>query len=1082
MKKHRRKTSIPAKITFPVPIRVYPRRRLFRLLDKMLNYPVLWIASPPGSGKTALISSYLADQELPCIWYHVDEKDGDAAQFFSYMTLAVKHSTSSYKKKQLPSLTSKRSRNIVAFTKHYFESLYKCLKPPFFIVFDNYQDIPDISTFHTIINYGLAMAPQGIHSIVLSRREPPDLFIRLRANNTICLLGWNEIRFTLKETAGIARVRGKEKLSGEKISKLYRKTEGWGAGLILMLESIKTKYIDFESMNKQVPEEIFRYFISEIFGKTGRQIQKFLLKTAFLPTMTIQTTKKLTGITCSKRILSHLHQNNYFTERLLPDGPVYQYFPLFREFLLSKAMSTFTKKELHRIRRNAASLLKENGQGEYAAELLRDAKDWRGLSRLIRNHTQLLTGQKNNEIPEKWLADVPESIIRKFPWFSYWKGVFLLSSLQKGAIPYFKRAFFLFYLFYSKKDIYGASLACSGIVDVLLLHKDDCSYLDKWIVWVNKHIGKKRFLLPVGIEVKIVSSMLGAIAWRQPCYVQKEYWIERATVLIKSNVDINGKIKLGYHLLSYFLFSGSYIQATSLMETLKPSVTSKNLLPCIHLMWCLMEASFSYHVFVSPESCLKSVRKGLEISKKTNSTFLNQSFFLYGAFSTLILGNLSIVEKFLEKLTLLMPTFTDIDLSDYYYLCGSIAFYKKDYHRALYNFQVALQLSAKVRAPVHEFMKQIGVVLAFYELGDRKKATGQFLKARRVIRGIQNNLAEFTVLLFQAQRTLDKGDEPKGMRILHKALTLGKEGCLTNTMGQMPPWILRLFMRALDAGIEVAYVRGFIQKYHLIPDIPPLDIENWPWPLKIYTLGQFHLQKQGKPVQSLKKAQQKPLTMLKVLIALGGKEIKEERLTDILWPDAEGDAAHSAFTTTLARLRRLILCKHVILVHEGMITLNPRYCWVDVWAFDRIFDQFERKWENTKLMKDTDQAIVLSLSEKIFHLYRGQFLPSDTQQVWTLSSRERLRNRFIRFVAHITQYYEQKGEWEKAKEYYQKGIDIDDTAEELYQGLMICYLQTNQQSKAIEVYQRCKIILSKVHRLNPSSKTKVIYQSMFLPK
>jgi len=42
------------------------------------------------------------------------------------------------------------------------------------------------------------------------------------------------------------------------------------------------------------------------------------------------------------------------------------------------------------------------------------------------------------------------------------------------------------------------------------------------------------------------------------------------------------------------------------------------------------------------------------------------------------------------------------------------------------------------------------------------------------------------------------------------------------------------------------------------------------------------------------------------LIAMGGRQVPQTRLADLLWPDAEGDAAYRALITTLQRLRRLI--------------------------------------------------------------------------------------------------------------------------------------------------------------------------------
>ena len=59
-------------------------------------------------------------------------------------------------------------------------------------------------------------------------------------------------------------------------------------------------------------------------------------------------------------------------------------------------------------------------------------------------------------------------------------------------------------------------------------------------------------------------------------------------------------------------------------------------------------------------------------------------------------------------------------------------------------------------------------------------------------------------------------------------------------------------------------------------------------------------------------------------------------MTDALWPEAEGDAAHVSFNTTLHRLRKLIENEKTIQLREGRVTLDRKHCWVDVWAFERV--------------------------------------------------------------------------------------------------------------------------------------------------
>ena len=64
----------------------------------------------------------------------------------------------------------------------------------------------------------------------------------------------------------------------------------------------------------------------------------------------------------------------------------------------------------------------------------------------------------------------------------------------------------------------------------------------------------------------------------------------------------------------------------------------------------------------------------------------------------------------------------------------------------------------------------------------------------------------------------------------------------------------------------------------------------------------------------------------------------QNQISDALWPDAEGDDARHSLKTTVHRLRKLLGNEQVISVDAGKLSLNPQYCWTDVWAFDRLLE------------------------------------------------------------------------------------------------------------------------------------------------
>lgn len=166
-------------------------------------------------------------------------------------------------------------------------------KGGFIIVFDNYQEVTAESSFHEVILNGLSRVPEKINVILISRTEPPPALIRLRANNLMSNLGWEELRLNPEESRSIIRSKTRQKLSKETIQHLYNTMEGWAAGLIWMLESMK-RGIEPQMLGKLTPDEIVDYFGKELFDKTDKEIQEFFLKTAFLPKMTAKMAEALT--------------------------------------------------------------------------------------------------------------------------------------------------------------------------------------------------------------------------------------------------------------------------------------------------------------------------------------------------------------------------------------------------------------------------------------------------------------------------------------------------------------------------------------------------------------------------------------------------------------------------------------------------------------------------------------------------------------------------------------------------------------------------------------------------------------------
>jgi len=281
-------------------------------------------------------------------------------------------------------------------------------------------------------------------------------------------------------------------------------------------------------------------------------------------------------------------------------------------------------------------------------------------------------------------------------------------------------------------------------------------------------------------------------------------------------------------------------------------------------------------------------------------------------YSALKADDCKVAEKLLERMDSSFGPRSLMELSEYYFLKTRLAIFR-GYPRTapLHAAEASLNSLIEVGSPFFLGLRYLSKAHVAYELGRHRHAQECCAHALSIARKTQNVLLTFSVFLAEAFFALDQGKELNGLQLLRKALDIGNS-------------------------------QGYLNTFQ---DNPPLHLEKWPCALKIYTLGRFVVLRNGQPIRFSRKAQQKPLSMLKALIAFGGREVRKDQIADALWPEADGDMVEQSFATTLHRLRKVIGYRNAIELQHERLTLDRQYSWVDVWAFERIFGQADSAWE-----------------------------------------------------------------------------------------------------------------------------------------
>jgi ATP/maltotriose-dependent transcriptional regulator MalT/DNA-binding SARP family transcriptional activator len=1065
-----RKKNSPSRGSRPILRKAVPRERLFKQLDRFQEGPVIWVSGPGGCGKTTLVSSYQQERGIPSLWYQVEEADKDLATFFYNLGNAFSRAFPK-RKNPLPLMTPEYLQGIPTFARRFFQEAFSRLKPGKALVFDNFQLVPENSQVQEVILSGVNEILPDRHLVLISRGTPPPSWIRLQANQQLGLLTWEDLRLTLEETVEIARLRGDRGLPQETIEHVHALADGWAAGLMLMLASL-ARGIDLPAVEETTREGILHYFGNEIFARISPEVQDFLLRTAFLPQLTIKMAEELTGLPQAGSILAGLMRHNYFIDQRYRQEPVYQYHPLFRTFLRRKAQAVFPPEPFKELNRKAIHLLETAGQIEEAFSLAREADDREMMKRIILQQAPTLQNQGRLNLLAEWLDRLPSDLIEQDTWLLFWKGAagFVLDPLlSRNSL---ERSY---EKFKQKGETFGMLLAWTGVIRVIIYCIKGYDQLDHWIDELKLHIRDpfQEFPSP-WIGAQVSTCMFSALAQRQSGHPEIEQWGDRALALTEAPEFKTERVMVLFHLMLYGVYAGHFDKATLALEMLS-ALTQAMDVQSPNRVWGYLGEILFFEMAGFPEKCEKAVSEGLEFLRTLGWHSMDDFALFHAILNSLNMNDAEKARLFINRLSTFM-TYPEMekrgmatrDQHIYYFCLTREELILGKYDQAAIHGEQELRCALDTGAPFLIGAAYLLNAAIQNHRGKDDQARESLSQGLAISRQIKSLFLEFNARLQQAHLAFKNQEKNKGLRSLREALTLGKEAKLLNTFIDCPADTAFLCEKALEEGIEVEYVQEIIRRRRLVPESPPVHLEHWPWPLQVFTLGQFLIYKDGQPLRFSRKAQKKPLDLLQALIAAGSRGIRDEELADALWPEADGDAALQSLKITLHRLRVLIGREEAVKVSEGRVSLDGRLCWIDSWAFERLLGESD----------GGDPKDAVPRLEKAVSLYQGFFLGREMEEPWLLAAGERLRSRFLRGVEKLGFLWSQGGEWKKAWEWYRKGLEVDGLAEEFCRGAMVCCRSLGLPAEGLSLYKRFEKRLKQELGIEPAARTRVVRDSL----
>ncbi len=1066
-----RSSTAYAKTTQPTVGSAVDREALFACLDGPPGRSVMWIAGPPGSGKTTLAATYLKSRRLQSLWYQVDADDADPASFFHFLRHAAGKLPGA-RARDLPAFSPQHGDDVASFARTFFRQLFARAAPSLALVLDNLHAVPAESALPAALAAGVSQVPKGCCLIVTSRAEPPAALARLRASSLMCCLTGAELGVSPDEIIAIAAARG-QIVSAEAAAKLHDRTQGWVAGLVLMLEHSKFSGRIVDVPGDATPQVIFDYLAGEIFDRFDPGTREFLLRIACLPRTTVKVAEALSGEPKAGRLLVNLALNDYFVREVPSEaGRLYQLHPLLREFLRGRAVQALPQAIGGEAHQRAALLLRDAGQAEDAIALLVEAGHWSEVAPIVLNEADAMLAQGRSETLAGWLDLLPRELIDADPRLMRISAAARAHASPRAARQLYERAFDGFR---RVDDGAGMVQCCCGIIDAVILEFDDVTPLDRWVEALGALLTSGSPAASAENAPVALTTLVRALLWRDAGNPRLGEWLDRAAAAAAAIPAGHPSAKSRHRAWASvsamtMLARGDLAAADATLEGLRAGASDAAAQVVLAL------ADGLHHVMAGRSAdATRVAQSGLALAHSMGLHVFDGWLRVIATIASLCSGHRAGARSELQRLEAEGPRLRRGDRAGIHYLRGWLAAQDGDRIGAHREAKMALAVAIETGIPWFECLARLALADLNAGGDDRRGAEAQLRGAEAVSLRLASPWLEFNIRLRATGLAREGQEEPALLAGLRSGFSLGREHGFLQVPHWRPEALAELCVAALDAEIEPEFARALVRAGKLAPRAPPLRVPRWPWPIRIVTFGGFELQRFDATVEFSGKGPGRPMELLKVLVALGRHNVRADQLADSLWPHMEADYAHKSFTATLHRLRRLLDDDDAVVLRDGRLSLNRALVWVDTWALEQLFDDFDAAFRGTGA--EATAASAGAFCESVLTLYRGPFLPDESEQPAYIGCREQIRARLLRFLARLARGWEEAGS-PGAADAYLRCIDADELCEPLYRQLMLCYQKNGEPGEAVATYERLRTTLSMRAKTMPSAETQALYAGL----
>ena len=1038
-----KKIVLPAKLSPPRLANAVDRERLFAWLDAQRDHAAVWVSGTPGAGKTMLLASYCHARKRRCLWYRFDTDDNDIGQFFSMLGQAVDtlHIHASRPVFAVEHLSRPRE-----FARSWFRAVFSSMPRPFTLVFDNLEHAA-LPALPGLLVALIDELPDGITAMMTSRHAPPAELTAAVMAGTLTVLPGTALEFNPAEASDYARAFGLDEAA---VGIAAQRVRGWASGLRII------GHTETHNDNLHQAARLAEYFAELFRVQFDMPGQQLLLAAALLPWIPAGLIAQLTGVSDAARRLDELCARNLFVEHVEHAPTVYRLHPLLREFLLDQGQRTLEPERRRELLLQAAHGFQAIAESDHALDLLLDADEWNRAIALLLDRFEAKLMQGRLDQLAAWTKRLPVSTLDHEPTLLYGLARICFLREDGAAVQHYEMSF---NLFAAQGDLLGQQLCAAGVLE-WSYNTDSFVGHERWGALLRQPVAAYQAAPSEMQAMRLINGKLLACFFDGEFDVDAQHWTDEILGLLTPGGAENEKLSTAITLLGCLERHKRWDDAHLLAGKMEALLDSPLIGIRLRILARQQIAIDLYRQTGDYDGLRRLAQQAREMANHHGFHVLEFEAVAALLYAALYTGEEAETQKLLA------------DLSG---MIDPASIYHQRFNHQIHTW-LALQRGQLVAASEHADALRAAVarsdmparfratwlqlaVFAAFAVGEHEAACAELSANLAAAESGSRQILQATLLSLRAWMHFKCGQLRDAESALQQAFSLAADNRYYGLLAPLRSVLSQLSNFALERGVLPVFTRELIARRRLRP--PTLAAADWPWPLRIQTLGQFALIVGQTPLNFSGKVPKKPLSLLKALIAHGGSEVPEHVLTDTLWPDADADAAHVALNVAVHRLRRLLPeGNEIVRLQEGRLSLDGDACWID----SRVFEHYVAAVDDA-LAGGMDATLAL---HRALALYRGHFLSEDRDEPWSLSTRERLRSKFNRIVVTCGRTLSAAGRDTEALECYRRGIETDDLAEDFYQGAMHCALALKLPAEGLATYQRLERMLSLSLGIKPS--------------